>query len=57
MSDVVVFNRLRASADWLGANAAALLVERYPEAVTDTGEQRLPTPAGCSRRHHRNAAW
>jgi hypothetical protein len=41
MSDVAVLNRLRASADWLGAIAAALLAERYPEAVTDTGEQRL----------------
>ena len=41
MSDVAVLNRLRASADWLGALAAALLAERYPEAVTDMGEQRL----------------
>jgi hypothetical protein len=41
MADVAVLNRLRASADWLGAIAAALLAERYPEAVTDTGEQRL----------------
>jgi hypothetical protein len=41
ISDVAVLNRLRASADWLGALAAALLAERYPEAVTDTGEQRL----------------
>src|SRR5215213_11990516 len=41
MSDVAILNRLRASADWLGALAAALLAERYPEAVTDMGEQRL----------------
>lgn len=41
MSDVAILNRLRASADWLGALAAALLVERYPEAVADTSEQRL----------------
>jgi hypothetical protein len=41
MLDVAVLNRLRASADWLGAIAAALLAERYPEAVAGTGEQRL----------------
>jgi hypothetical protein len=41
MSDVALLNRLRASADWLGAIAAALLTERYPEAVADTGGYRL----------------
>lgn len=41
MSDVAILKRLRASADWLGALAAALLAERYPEAVAGTGEQRL----------------
>lgn len=41
MSDVAILNRLRASADWLGTLAAALLAERYPEAVADTSEQRL----------------
>lgn len=41
MSDVAVLNRLRASADWLGTIAAALLAERCPEAVAGTGEQRL----------------
>ncbi len=44
MSDVAILNRLWASADWLGTIAAALLAERYPEAVAGTGEQRLPTP-------------
>jgi hypothetical protein len=39
--DVAILKRLRASADWLGALAAALLAERYPEAVAGTGEQRL----------------
>ena len=44
MSGVAVLNRLRASADWLGALAAALLTERYPEAVTDPASNgRLPT--------------
>jgi hypothetical protein len=41
MSDVAILNRLRASADWLGMIAAALLAERYPEATAGTGEQRL----------------
>lgn len=41
MSDVAVLNRLRASADWLGTIAAAVLAERYPEAVTDAGPHRL----------------
>jgi hypothetical protein len=41
MSDVAILNRLRASADWLGSMAGALLAARYPEAVTDTGEHRL----------------
>jgi Transposase DDE domain len=41
MSDVAILNRLRASADWLGSIAGALLAERYPEAVAGTGEQRL----------------
>jgi Transposase DDE domain len=41
ISDVAVLNRLRASADWLGTIAAALLAERYPEAVTDAGSRRL----------------
>lgn len=41
MSDVAILNRLRASADWLGMIAAAILAERYPEAVTDAGSHRL----------------
>jgi hypothetical protein len=41
MSDVAVLNRLRASADWLGTLAAAVLAERDPEAVTDAGPHRL----------------
>jgi Transposase DDE domain len=41
MSDVAVLNRLRASADWLGSIAGALLAERYPEAVAGMGTQRL----------------
>ena len=43
MSDVAILNRLRASADWLGMIAGALLAVRYPEAAaaTDMGEQRL----------------
>jgi hypothetical protein len=41
MSDVAVLKRLRASAGWLEAIAAALMAERYPEAAVDTGEHRL----------------
>jgi hypothetical protein len=44
MSGVAVLNRLRASADRLGALAAALLTEHYPEVATDPGEQRPPIP-------------
>jgi hypothetical protein len=41
MTDVPILNRLWASADWMAMIAAALLAERYPEAVTDAGPHRL----------------
>ncbi|HEX2187143.1 MAG TPA: transposase [Chloroflexota bacterium] len=41
LSDVAVLNRLRASADWLGAIVSALLAQRYPEAVAEQGQRRL----------------